>query len=103
MVSVETTSACVPFGATWRRFLASPTEMSPALHPMPERCTLRTSLRSLYLLMIMSTKDGVGQKRLQLTTTMSMASGLMPVLENRSSSAEKTTRSTSPRAASRVQ
>jgi len=51
----------------------------------------------------MSTKDGVGQKRLQLTRTMLMASGLMPVLANRSSSAEKTMRSISSRAASRVQ
>jgi hypothetical protein len=34
----------------------------------------------LVLFMIMSTKDGVGQKRLQLTTTMSMLSGLINVL-----------------------
>nr|CAB3447836.1 unnamed protein product [Digitaria exilis] len=101
MVSVDTTSACAPWGATWRRFRASSTEMSPALQPIPARCTLRTSLRSLYRFMIMSVKDGVGAKRLQFTTRMSMSCGDMLVLARRSSMAEKMTSSASAREDSR--
>ncbi|KAG0513766.1 hypothetical protein BDA96_10G130900 [Sorghum bicolor] len=100
MVSVDTTSACAPFGATWRKFLARPTETSPALQPIPERCTLRMSGRIPYLWMIMSVNDGMGANRLQFTTRMSMAAGLMPVLARRSSMAEKMTSSTSAREAS---
>jgi hypothetical protein len=75
-------------------------EMSPALHPIPERLKLRMLLRSLYLLMIMAEREGVGEKRLQLTTRMSMSFGLSPVRRTRSSMALKMTSCASARAAS---
>jgi hypothetical protein len=58
---------------------------------IPDRWTLRMSLRILYLFMIMSGKPGVGLNPLQFTTRMSMVRGEMLVLANRSSMAEKTT------------
>nr|ACR36900.1 unknown [Zea mays] len=99
MISVDTTSA-FEFGCTCSMSLARSMEMSPALHPIPDRLKLRTLLRSLYLLTTMADSEGVGEKRLQLTTRMSTSLGLVPVRRRRSSMAEKTTSCASAREAS---
>ena len=49
---------------------------APALQPMPPRLKLLALPRSLYLLTIMEEREGVGLKRLQLTTRMPMSLGL---------------------------
>ncbi|WRX16387.1 hypothetical protein QQP08_008874, partial [Theobroma cacao] len=77
-------------------------EISPALHPIPERLKLFMLLLSLYLLITIADKDGVGEKRLQLTIRISMSLGFSPVFLNKESIAEKITISASPLAASMV-
>jgi len=77
-------------------------EISPALHPIPERLKLLILLLSLYLLITMADKDGVGEKRLQFTMRMSMSFGFRPVFSNKESMAENITSSASPLAASMV-
>lgn len=77
-------------------------EINPALHPIPERLKLFMLLLSLYLLITMADKDGVGENKLQLTIRMSISFGFNPVFLNRESMAEKITSSASPLAASMV-
>ncbi|TYH84694.1 hypothetical protein ES332_D02G213500v1 [Gossypium tomentosum] len=101
MISVLTTTA-LEFGCTWRRSRAKSMEISPALHPIPERLKLLMLLLSLYLLITIADKDGVGEKRLQLTIRISMSLGFSPVFLNNESIAEKITTSASPLAASMV-
>ncbi|CAN1244608.1 hypothetical protein LINPERPRIM_LOCUS6177 [Linum perenne] len=52
--------------------------------------------------MTMADREGVGEKRLQLTIKMSMSLGFNPVFSKRVSMAEKITSSASPRAESMV-
>lgn len=77
-------------------------EISPALQPIPERLKLLMLLLSLYLLITMADKEGVGEKRLQFKIKISMSLGLSPVFLNKESMAEKITSSASPLAASMV-
>ncbi|WVZ81672.1 LOW QUALITY PROTEIN: hypothetical protein U9M48_029025 [Paspalum notatum var. saurae] len=101
-ISVHTTSACDIRGASCKSLFATSTEISPALHPIPDMWMLLMSPRSLYLFTIMSAKDGTGLKAAQFVMTMSIASGLMQVLANKSSIDEKMTCSASLRAPPRV-
>ena len=78
MFSVETTSAYFS-GSVFSRRCARPMAMTPALQPMPPRLNDRMSSRILKRLTSMADREGVGQKREQLTTRMSMSLGDRPV------------------------
>ncbi|KAB2097830.1 hypothetical protein ERO13_A01G185401v2 [Gossypium hirsutum] len=101
MISVLTTTA-LELGCTWRRSRAKSMEISPALHPIPERLKLFILLLSLYLLITIADKDGVGENKLQLTIRISTSLGFNPVFLNKESIAENITISASPLAASMV-
>ena len=59
--------------------------MSPAEHPMPPRLYVRILDLILNLLTHMDVREGVGQKREQLTMSMSTSFAVMPLFLNRSS------------------
>lgn len=75
MLSVENTNARAEV-VNWSICFARSMAISPAEHPIPERLYTMMLDRMLKWLMIMDAKDGVGLKRLQLTTKISMASGV---------------------------
>mmetsp|Transcript_6112 Transcript_6112/g.14837 ORF Transcript_6112/g.14837 Transcript_6112/m.14837 type:complete len:247 (+) Transcript_6112:658-1398(+) len=62
------------------RSRARSTAITPALQPMPARLYDLMSERILYLLMSIEQCDGVGLNSEQLTISMSMSSGVTPVL-----------------------
>lgn len=66
-------------------------EIRPALQPIPERLKLLMLLRKLYLLTTMAESDGVGEKRLQFTMSMSMSLGFREVFFRSVSMAENIT------------
>jgi len=76
--------------------------MRAPLHPIPDRFTLRTSARSLYLFTTASANAGVSVVKLQATTSASMSSGFRAVLASALSTAEKMTSSVSSREALRL-
>ncbi|PKI73032.1 hypothetical protein CRG98_006583 [Punica granatum] len=101
MEMVLTTTA-FELECTSRRSWARLMDINPALHPIPDRLKLLMLLLSLYLLTTIADKEGVGEKRLQLTMRMSMSLAFKPVCLKSESRAEEITISASRLAASKV-
>ncbi|RDX76866.1 hypothetical protein CR513_43098, partial [Mucuna pruriens] len=77
-------------------------DMTPALHPIPDRLKLMMLLLILNLLTTMALRDGVGQNTLLLVMSMSMAFGFMLFFSNSSVITEHIIVSASSRAKERA-
>ena len=101
MISVDTTRAFPPRKRRrCSRSLARPTLMSEAPQPMPERLKLWMSWRIWNLEMTMAQRLGVGEKREQLMTRMSISRGWSLAFRSADSTISKMTVSASFRLAS---